>query len=262
VQLLVGGESQTDRSSVRLALTALAVVVVLFGANWVLICLLLPDWGSRASFGGMFGAVGALFSGVALAGVAYALVLQSRQLEIQRIEVAETRRDIEESKRLSNLRFAMDLAPKFNRMRADDHGAWQVLRTVSGPRLPTSDPRWGDVLEALEAYYRSAQFVYQLAVLSEDGSVDLRALYLLYYDYLTEHPEGRLARLAEWVGHGMDLAANYTWEDVVRLARATERLLVRLNALHQEHGGTPHEHQVETIRHIIADLQAQGDPHF
>ena len=65
-------------------LRALILVGVLL---WVIvdlsIFLLLPDWSTRGQFGDMFGAINALFSGLALAGVIYAVFLQRAQIAIQ-----------------------------------------------------------------------------------------------------------------------------------------------------------------------------------
>lgn len=49
------------------------------------------DWDAVDKFGGGYGAVGALFSGFALAGVIVAILLQKRELELQREELKQTR---------------------------------------------------------------------------------------------------------------------------------------------------------------------------
>jgi hypothetical protein len=54
-------------------------------------------WEDRSSFGGMFGAVGTLFSGLAFAGVVYAILLQRRDLELQRKELEMTREELKRS---------------------------------------------------------------------------------------------------------------------------------------------------------------------
>jgi len=45
---------------------------------------LLNDWQTRSSFGEMFGAVNTLFSGLALAGVIYTVLIQRHEIEMQR----------------------------------------------------------------------------------------------------------------------------------------------------------------------------------
>ena len=51
-------------------------------------------WEHRGLFGDMFGSVNALFSGLAFAGVIYAIFLQRRELELQREELRMTREEL------------------------------------------------------------------------------------------------------------------------------------------------------------------------
>ncbi len=57
----------------------------------------LEDWSERGTFGDMFGAVNTLFSGLAFAGVIYAILLQRQELSLQRKELELTRRELEKS---------------------------------------------------------------------------------------------------------------------------------------------------------------------
>ena len=54
----------------------------------------LPGWPERGQFGDLFGAVNALFSGLAFAGLYWALRLQREQLELQRTELALQREEL------------------------------------------------------------------------------------------------------------------------------------------------------------------------
>lgn len=54
----------------------------------------LPGWTERGTFGDMFGAVNTLFSGLAFAGVIYAVFLQNQELALQREELNLTREEI------------------------------------------------------------------------------------------------------------------------------------------------------------------------
>jgi len=54
----------------------------------------ISPWSDRGQFGDMFGAVNALFSGLAFAGVIIALVFQRRELELQRRELELTRKEL------------------------------------------------------------------------------------------------------------------------------------------------------------------------
>lgn len=53
---------------------------------------------SRGTFGDMFGAINALFSGLAFAGIIYTILLQSKELKLQREDLALTRAEIEGQK--------------------------------------------------------------------------------------------------------------------------------------------------------------------
>lgn len=75
---------------------ALLAIVLVTSAGLV-IYRVLPDWETRSDFGGMFGSVDALFSGLALAGVIYALTLQRTELRLQREELQLSRREMERS---------------------------------------------------------------------------------------------------------------------------------------------------------------------
>ena len=54
-------------------------------------------WDERGTFGDMFGAINALFSGLAFAGVIYAIFLQRKELELQREELVLTREELKRS---------------------------------------------------------------------------------------------------------------------------------------------------------------------
>lgn len=57
----------------------------------------MPTWTDRGTFGDMFGAINTLFSGLAFAGVIYAVFLQSKELKLQREELELTRNELEKS---------------------------------------------------------------------------------------------------------------------------------------------------------------------
>jgi len=79
---------------IRSVLTIGVVIVAVLGLFWFVIVKNVDSWDERGQFGDMFGAVNALFSGLAFAGVIIALVYQRRELELQRQELRETRKEI------------------------------------------------------------------------------------------------------------------------------------------------------------------------
>jgi hypothetical protein len=72
-------------------LLILLIVLLLMLINW----LWLKDMDDRGTFGDMFGGINALFSGLAFAGVIYAILLQRRDLELQRAELRGQREQME-----------------------------------------------------------------------------------------------------------------------------------------------------------------------
>jgi len=85
------------KDSLWLFIVLMLLICIIWGASWFLVARYLPDWQSRSSFGEMFGAVNALFSGAALAGVIFAILLQRRELMLQRRELEMTRKELRRS---------------------------------------------------------------------------------------------------------------------------------------------------------------------
>lgn len=94
-------------SHLRGFLSLCALVALVWAACTLLVYALLPDWSTRGTFGDSFGAVNALFSGLAFAGVIHALNLQREELRAQRAESLETRRVFEAQ--LQEMRTAREL---------------------------------------------------------------------------------------------------------------------------------------------------------
>lgn len=86
------GELLESRRIVTLIVVAIVAIHALSG---LAIMAALDKWSDRADFGGMFGAASSLFSGLALAGVVYAILLQRQELSLQRQELAWTRKELE-----------------------------------------------------------------------------------------------------------------------------------------------------------------------
>ena len=87
-----------DSKKIRLFpwLIFLGIIAVYIG-YWYAICI--SGWFpglNKGQFGDMFGAVNALFAGLAFAGVIWAIILQKEELGLQRKELTETRAEIHE----------------------------------------------------------------------------------------------------------------------------------------------------------------------
>jgi len=72
-------------------------IILLQGLIAFVIYKSFPDWTSRGQFGDVFGAVNALFSGLAFAGLIYAILLQREDLALQRKELELTRIELQRS---------------------------------------------------------------------------------------------------------------------------------------------------------------------
>lgn len=79
----------------------LFILFIFVAIVWILAGItayqLFDSWGERGTFGDMFGAINALFSGLAFAGVIYAIFLQRKELELQREELVLTRKELRKS---------------------------------------------------------------------------------------------------------------------------------------------------------------------
>ena len=94
-------KKDTEGSNNNLWLTLLLagfVVLIMGLLSWVFIDLYISDTTSRGTFGDKFGAVNALFSGFAFAGLIVTLLYQKEELKLQREELKETRNELNAQK--------------------------------------------------------------------------------------------------------------------------------------------------------------------
>lgn len=77
-------------------------VIILWIVSGFIIYLIGKDWGERGTIGDMFGAINALFSGLAFAGVLYAIFLQSEDLKIHKTELELNRKELRASANAQN----------------------------------------------------------------------------------------------------------------------------------------------------------------
>jgi hypothetical protein len=85
----------TDTSKPLLTLPRLvALVLAVWVGAAVVIYLAFGSWSDRGQFGDLFGSINALFSGLAFAGLYWALYLQREQLELQRNELGLQREEL------------------------------------------------------------------------------------------------------------------------------------------------------------------------
>jgi len=78
---------------VYITLSVLALVVL----GGLTVFLMSDNWTERGTIGDSFGMTNALFSGLAFAGVIYAILLQQQELSLQREELRMTREELSKS---------------------------------------------------------------------------------------------------------------------------------------------------------------------
>ncbi len=76
-----------------------AAVILLWFAYWCVTTLFMSELEHRGQFGDMFGAINALFAGLAFAGVIWAIILQKNELSLQREELKLQRDELERTRK-------------------------------------------------------------------------------------------------------------------------------------------------------------------
>ncbi len=88
---------ETSTSKVGLLTKLIVLVLIIWILSTVLIITGIDNWPDRGTFGDLFGAVNALFSGLAFAGLIYTIVLQKEDLALQRNEIALNRKELKKT---------------------------------------------------------------------------------------------------------------------------------------------------------------------
>lgn len=160
----------------RIGTRTIAVVAIAIVLVWISVALTayfaLPNWAERGQFGDVFGAVNALFSGLAFAGLIFAILLQREDLELQRQELtltrqALTRAALAQEQSEAALRAQSESAAKSSRLATInfllDHYRHEVAQmqgvvyTEGDPRLQTMlalQVRESALLSQLDLLYR------------------------------------------------------------------------------------------------------------
>ena len=86
-----------DRRYFRMGAKLFVAIILVWGGFWVGLRVGFGEITDAGEFGDMFGAVNALFSGLAFAGVIIAILLQREELRLQRQELQDTRQTLARS---------------------------------------------------------------------------------------------------------------------------------------------------------------------
>ena len=123
-------------------------VIGLWGLSALVIGWVLDDWTVRGTFGDLFGAVNALFSGLAFAGLIYTIVLQRREIEANREEIKKTNKaqkhtqrvmdgQLEQMQHTTRLTALNSLMDYFNRQIADPSSSEEKVARAREKRRET-----------------------------------------------------------------------------------------------------------------------------
>jgi hypothetical protein len=98
-------DSQDKKEDKRIYLIGIISVLIIISL-WVLTFFILKGDDNRGTLGDMFGTINALFSGLAFAGIIFTILLQRKELKLQRDELKSTRKEfIIQNKTLKAQRF-------------------------------------------------------------------------------------------------------------------------------------------------------------
>jgi len=86
-----------NRAWLLYLLFLIVIVIWILSGLFIVSTSKLSGWTERGTFGDMFGAINALFSGLAFAGVIYAIYLQTKELSLQREELTQTHEELRKS---------------------------------------------------------------------------------------------------------------------------------------------------------------------
>lgn len=165
-------------------------------------------------------------------------------------------------KSLEQVMFLRSFSEDFNSHKQRFLEAWLVLTEYHDIPQKMCEDEWTRVALALRDCGESVKFLFKIAQLVEAHVIDIRLLYVLYYEEVTGYLREKLTLLAKWCGTGLDLAANYDSYELARITTSLSKLLKELYIIHEEHGA---DLGVEGHKVIMASLEKRtkdlrGDP--
>lgn len=161
--------------------------VVIIGL-WITTYFLLKDLGSteRGTLGDMFGTVNALFSGLALAGIIFTILLQRKELGYQREELKATRLEFNiQNETLRLQRFEntfFNLLTVHHKIVDSIDFDTQVEKKDGRVMIPMGSKRDFEIVTIKSRDVFKYKYDALVNVLSKDGNVKLNESYLKFYD--------------------------------------------------------------------------------
>ncbi len=88
-------QEQSKNQSYLIVLVT-SVIGLWIGSAFIIMSIS-PAWGERGTIGDMFGAVNALFSGLAFAALIYTIILQREEIKLNRLEIENNRKELKKA---------------------------------------------------------------------------------------------------------------------------------------------------------------------
>lgn len=140
-------------SPVAFFMKIIVVVIFFYSANYFIPLMFNWDNETRGTFGDQFGAINALFSGLAFAGMIYTLYLQRKDAEMQELEVLKSRHEM----RLQKTQFALqNIALRRDRFEDSLYKLFNFHNTVVDNLIIAND---GNELRPLSIVHRRMEGV-------------------------------------------------------------------------------------------------------
>lgn len=207
----------------------LVTLLIIVAAIWAISGFVLYSQPERGTFGDMFGAANALFSGLAFASLIYTIFLQRRELSLQRIELSLTRTELEGQK--------LQLAAQNDVLRIQnfENTFFQLLKLhndiINSIDLRTSN---GDITRGRDCFnsffrrFRSKYLTLQRANLNLDSrEIALKAYSQFYTELQNEigHYFITLYNIIKFI-HESDIPNKKFYTNLVRAQLSTQELLL------------------------------------
>jgi hypothetical protein len=90
-------ETKTQKNQFTTLIKMSAFVILIWLLSAIIIYFSVSNWGDRGAIGDLFGAVNALFSGLAFAALIYTIILQREEIRLNRSEIELNRKELKKS---------------------------------------------------------------------------------------------------------------------------------------------------------------------
>jgi hypothetical protein len=179
-------KKDSSRGFGTFAAISVGVLVVWLGFWWFVVYTI-DDTSKRGQFGDMFGAVNALFSGLAFAGIIFTILLQRDELRLQRKELRQNRLELRGQK--------LQLQAQTETLRRQNFEStfFQLLRLHNNivASIDLRSAPSGDVIaqgrDCFKNFYSSFRKRWGRALVEESDPVELERIRKTYLGFYAQH---------------------------------------------------------------------------